>query len=63
MIVAYLRNKNNGMTYKAINNSLLLMWSPKANKYIRCCTKYKDLFINNYIDNFDLLKDSEVKDK
>lgn len=63
MIIAYLRNKNNGMIYKAVNNSLLLMWSPNAKKYIRCCTKYHELFINDYIDNFELLNEAEVVNK
>lgn len=60
MIVAYLKNRNNGMLYKAVDNRLLLMWSPVANKFIRCCTKYEDLFVGDYMNNFDLIKDSEI---
>lgn len=57
IVVQLMINKNNGMYYKAVANSLLYMWSPNAKAWIKVCTKYSDMM--NTIENFDLVSDRE----
>lgn len=60
MVVQYMRNKNNMMLYKAVNNCLLLMWSPRLKQWIKPFTQYSDLFIGEYLENFYMLNEDEV---
>lgn len=60
MVIQYLVNKNNGKLYKAVNNSVLLMWYESRKDWAECCTKYQDLFNGNYIENFDPIDEHEV---
>lgn len=51
MIVQHLVNKDNGKLYKAVNNSVLLMWFESTKEWKRCCTKYEDLFnVDKYLE-------------
>lgn len=51
MIVQHLVNKDNGKLYKAVNNSVLLMWFESTKEWKRCATQYKDLFnVDKYLE-------------
>lgn len=57
IVVQLLKNKNNGMYYKAVANSMLFMWSPRAKAWLKPCTKYGDMM--NTIENYDLVSDRD----
>ena len=60
MVVQYLVNRNNDQLYKAVNNKILLMWYRSRKDWGKCTTTYQDLYIGNYIDNFDLIDERSV---
>lgn len=61
MIIQYMVNKNNGKLYKAVNNSVLLMWYESLKDWKQCCIKYQDLFKDDYIDNFEIIEEHEAE--
>lgn len=61
MIIQYMINKNNGKLYKAVNNSVLLMWYESLMEWRKCCTQYSDLFIDDYIFNFRMIEENKVE--
>ena len=61
MVIQYLVNKNNGKLYKAVNNSVLLMWYESRKDWGRCFTSYQDLFKGEYLDDFKNIDESDVE--
>ena len=50
MIEQHLHNIDNGKLYKAVNNSILVMWYNSRKEWGRCCTTYNDLFdVDKYL--------------
>lgn len=63
MIIQHLVNKNTGMLYKAVNNSVLLMYYRSTKQWARACTSYSDLFVGEYLNNnFTLLNESQAEE-
>ena len=61
MVIQYLVNKNNGKLYKAVNNSVLLMWYESRKDWGRCFTSYQDLFEGEYLENFKDIDECDVE--
>lgn len=60
MTIQYLQNISTGKIYKAVNNKILLLWLSNRKEWVRCATTYEDLFVGDYIENFELINDSQI---